>query len=106
VFAQLDANYRTDLLGGLVVTGGLRYTGRRAATAKTIGHLGDRQLMLPGWLRVDLGMRQRYRLGKMDVSVRAVVQNVLNEREWFVAASDVLIPEERRKLLLILTTDF
>ncbi|MDG2003075.1 MAG: TonB-dependent receptor [Novosphingobium sp.] len=106
LFGQLDANYRTDFLGGLVLTAGLNYTGKRAATARPVAHLGDQQLMLPGWMRVDLGLRQRFKLGKIDVSLRAVVQNVLNEKHWNVVAADVLIPEERRKLLLILTTDF
>lgn len=106
LFAQLDANYRTDFLGGLVLTGGLRYTGKRAATAKTIERLGDRQLTVPGWLRVDLGLRRRFRIGKMDVSLRTVVHNVTDKKDWLIVAPDVVIPEERRKLLIILTTDF
>ena len=42
----------------------------------------------------------------MDFGVRAVVQNVFNRKDWFVVAPDVIIPEERRKLVLLLTTDF
>ena len=42
----------------------------------------------------------------MDISARAVVQNIFNEKEWHVVAADVLYPEEQRKLLIILTTDF
>jgi len=106
LFGQLDANYRTDLLGGLVLTGGLHYTGKRAVTARKIEELGDRQLTLPGWMRVDLGLRHRFTLGGMDISARAVVQNVFDEKEWYVVAADVVYPEERRKLLVILTTDF
>lgn len=106
LFGQLDANYRTGLLGGLVVTGGLHYTGKRAVTARKIAELGDRQLTLPGWLRVDLGFRHRFKLGGMDISTRAVVQNLFDEKQWYVVAPDVVFPEERRKLLLIVTTDF
>jgi len=106
LFAQLNANYRTDLLGGLVLTGGLHYTGRRAVTSRPIERLGDRQLMLPGWMRVDVGLRELFHLGKVDVSARAIVQNAFDKRDWYVVAPDVVIPDERRKFLFILTTDF
>jgi iron complex outermembrane recepter protein len=105
VFAQLNANYRTGLLNDLALTLGLKYTGKRAVTSKPIGHLGGKQLTLPGWLRVDLGLRERFSIGKVDASVRAIVQNVTNEKNWYVVAPDVVWPEERRKLLLILTVD-
>ncbi len=57
-------------------------------------------------MRVDVGLRERFSIGKVDVSIRAIVQNVFDKKDWFVVAPDVIIPEERRKLLLILTTDF
>ena len=106
LFAQANANYRTDLLGGLVLTGGLHYTGRRAVTARPVAHLGNRQLTLPGSMRLDLGLRQRFRIGKVDFGVRAIVHNVFDKKDWLVVAPDVILPEERRKLLIVLTTDF
>jgi iron complex outermembrane receptor protein len=106
LFAQLNANYRTDLLGGLVLTGGLHYTGKRAVTARPIAHLGGKQLTLPGAMRVDFGLRKLVRIGKVDASIRTILQNIFNKKDWFVAAPDVIFPEERRKLLIILTADF
>ena len=105
-YAQLDANYRTDLLGGLTITATLNYTGKRAVTARPVAHLGDRQLTLPGWVRVDLGLRHRFKLGGTTAAVRAVVNNVFDEKHWYVVASDVLFPEERRRLLAVLAVDF
>ncbi|MCX7863725.1 MAG: TonB-dependent receptor, partial [Novosphingobium sp.] len=106
VFVQANINYRTDILDGLILTAGLHYTGKRAVTARPVPRLGDRQLMLEGAMRIDLGLRQRFRIGKADFGVRAVVQNVFNRKDWLVVAPDVLLPEERRKLVLVLTTDF
>jgi len=106
IFAQLDANYRTDLLDGLTVTGSLHYTGKRAVTASPIEDLGDKQLTLPGWLRVDLGLRHRFKLGYMDVSMRAVVQNLFDKKEWHVVSSDVVYAEDRRRFLGVLVVDF
>ena len=106
MFAQANANYRTDLLGGLEVTAGLHYTGKRAVTARPVAHLGDEQLMLKGAMRIDLGLRERFSIGKVDFSIRTIVQNIFDKKDWFIAASDVIFPEERRKLLIILTTDF
>lgn len=106
VYAQFDANYKTDLLDGLTVTGSLHYTGKRAVTSRPMGHLGNRQLTLPGWLRVDLGLRHRFKLGYMDVSMRAVVQNLLDKKEWHVISSDVIYAEDRRRFLGVLVVDF
>ncbi len=106
VYAQLDANYRTDIFGGLTLTGTLNYTGKRAVTSRPIDHLGDRQLMLPGWLRVDMGMRHRFMLSGAAVLVRASLLNVFDEKHWSVVASDVLLPEERRRALVTLAVDF
>lgn len=106
IYGQLDVNYRTDLLNGLTLTGALIYTGKRAVTTRAFGRLKDDQLTLPGWMRVDLGMRHRFKLGCMDVSIRAVMQNVFDEKQWKVLSSDVLTPEDRRRMLAIFIVDF
>ena len=106
IYAQLDANYRTDIWDGLTLTGTLNYTGKRAVTTRAIDRLGGRQLTLPGWLRVDVGMRHRFELSGASVLVRASMQNVFDEKHWNVVASDVLLPEERRRLIVTLAVDF
>jgi len=104
--AQIDANYRTGLLDGLVLTGGLHYTGKRAVTSRPMDHLGGKQLMLPGWVSVDVGVRHRFKLGNMDVSLRGVVKNLLDEKEWYVVSSDIVFPEDRRRFLGVVVVDF
>ncbi len=106
LYAQIDANYRTRLFGGMIVTGGLHYTGKRAVTSGAAESLGDRQLKLPGWVSVDVGLRQRFKLGHMDASVRGIVKNLLDEKEWYVVAPNVLYPEDRRRFLGVVAVDF
>jgi iron complex outermembrane receptor protein len=103
---RIDANYRTDLFGGLTPTATVRYTGKRAASSNAFKALGDRQLMLPGFATIDLGLRQKFKIGKVPVSFRAVVENVLDKKAWKVVAADALYSEERRRLTLYLAADF
>jgi len=106
VYARLDANYRTDIFDGLTPTLSLVHTGKRAAGSAPQPELDGRQLMVPAYTTVDLGLRQRFKVGKMDASLRAQVQNVFDEATWKVVAANVIYPEERRRFTLSLTTDF
>lgn len=106
LYARIDANYRTDLLGGVTPTLALVYTGERALGARPLASLGGRQLMVPGFAALDLGLRQHFTLGKTSVSYRAVVHNVADARSWKVVAANTLYPEERRRFEVTFLVDF
>ena len=106
IFARLDATYRTDIFGGLTPTLAVVYTGTRAAGARPQASLSGKQLMLPGYATVDLGVRQQFHIGKMPVSARLVVQNVFDTAQWRVVAANTLSVEERRRLIFTVAADF
>lgn len=106
VYARLDANYRTDIFGGLTPTLALVYTGTRAAGSRPQASLGGKQLMLPGYATVDLGVRRQFHIGKMPASARLVVQNVFDTAQWRVVAANTLSVEERRRLIFTVAADF
>ena len=105
LFARLDANYRTDIFGGLTPTASLLYTGPRAVSARPLASLGGKQLMLPGVATIDLGLRQQFKLGKVPMSFRLVVFNVFDAVSWKVAAPNALLVDERRRLNISLAAD-
>ena len=73
-------------------------TGQRALGARPLESLGGKQLTVPGFASVDLGLRQHFTIGKTAVSYRAVWQNVFDAKSWkVVAANTALYPEERRR---------
>lgn len=106
VNARVDFNYRTGIFGGLTPTLTLKYTGRRAVSSRPLAALGNRQLILPGFATFDLGLRQRFAIGKMPAMFRAVVENVADNKAWKVAAADAIFPEERRRFTLYVAVDF
>lgn len=106
IYARIDANYRTDVFGGLTPTASITYTGSRAVGSKPQATLGGRQLMVPGYATVDLGLRQQFRLGAIPVSFRFVLQNVFDAATWKVVAANTLSIEERRRFTLSLAADF
>ena len=106
LFVRLDANYRTDIFGGLTPTASLIYTGRRAVGARPLAALGDRQLMVSGAATVDLGLRQQFKIGKVPASFRAVMNNVLDKETWRVVAANTIYVDERRRFTLTVTADF
>lgn len=103
VFARLDANYRTDILGGLTPTMTLLYTGRRAVGALPTG--ATHQLMLPAITTIDLGLRHNFHIGRTAASIRANVQNVFDKGSWKVISPNVLNMDETRRFTLVLTAD-
>ena len=106
LYARLDANYRTDIFGGLTPTATLSYTGSRAVGASPLASLGGKQLMVPGYAALDLGLRQSFKLGKTPMSFRALVWNVLDAASWKVVGPNSLYMEERRRFNLTVTADF
>ncbi len=106
VFVRADTSYRTDLPGNLTFTASIEYKGSNPATAAPIDHLGDRQLMVPSFVSLDLGARQSFRINKVPVSLRVLMQNVFDKGGWHVPAPDVLLPKYRRGVLAVLAVDF
>ncbi len=106
IYAKIDANYRTDIFGGLTPTASITYTGSRAVGSKPQATLGGRQLMVPGYATVDLGVRQQFKIGAIPVSFRFVLQNVFDAATWKVVAANTLSIEERRRFTLSLAADF
>ena len=106
LYARIDLNYRTDIFGGLTPTATLSHTGARAVSAGPQASLGGKQLMVPGYNTLDLGLRQSFKLGKVPMSFRAVVVNVLDAATWKVVAANTLLMEERRRFNMTVTADF
>ena len=106
LFARIDANYRTDIFGGLTPTASFTYTGSRAVGSRPLASLGDKQLMVPGFATLDLGLRQSFKLGKVPMSFRALALNVFDAASWKVVAPNTLYMEERRRFNLTVTADF
>lgn len=106
LYARADLQYRTDLPGNLTPTLTVLHTGRRAMGSAPLAALGGRQAMLPSLTTLDLGLRAQAKLGSMPVSLRAVMLNVFDTGGWKIVASNTLQPDERRRVMLTLTTDF
>ena len=101
---KLDLNYRTDLFGGLTPILALLHNGARAVGAQPLA--GGGQLTVPGVTTIDLGLRQRFHVGKVPMSARAVIQNLFNAETWKVLAANTLQVEDRRRMQFQLTADF
>jgi iron complex outermembrane receptor protein len=106
LYARVDLQYRTDIFGGLTPTLTFTYTGRRAMGSNPVASLGGKQAMLDPNTSLDLGIRQRFKLGSYPASLRATFQNVLDHHGWKVIASNTLQPEEHRRFTMTLAADF
>ncbi|KZE25392.1 TonB-dependent siderophore receptor [Crenobacter luteus] len=73
--ASLQAEYRLPALPGLTLTGGTRYVGKRYLESSNANQLGSYQLF-------DLGARYRTRFDGKELTLRAGVDNVANEKYW------------------------
>ena len=83
-----------------------RTTGARAVGSAPLASLGGKQLMVPGFTTVDLGLRQQFKIGAVPVSFRFVLQNAFDAATWRVVAANTLSIEERRRFMLSLAADF
>ena len=106
LYARIDVNYRTDIFGGLTPTATLSHTGARAVGASPLASLGGKQLMVPGYTTLDLGLRQSFKLGTVPMSFRALMWNVTDAASWKVVGPNSLYMEERRRFNLTVTADF
>jgi len=106
LYARIDVNYRTDIFGGLTPTATLSHTGARAVGASPLASLGGKQLMVPGYTTLDLGLRQSFKLGAVPMSFRALMWNVADAASWKVVGPNSLYMEERRRFNLTVTADF
>jgi iron complex outermembrane receptor protein len=104
-YARIDANYRTDIFGGLTPTVSFSHTSARAVSARVVTSDGQ-QLMVPGYSTLDLGLRQQFKIGKVPASLRMAVNNVFDAATWKVVAANILYPEERRRLTFNISADF
>ncbi len=106
LYGRADLNYRTDIFGGLTPTASVTYTGKRAVGARPLAVLGGRQLSLPGFASVDLGVRQQFTIGRIPTSLRAVMLNAFNKSSYKVVAANTLFVDETRRFSISLTSDF
>ncbi|MEO6715659.1 MAG: TonB-dependent receptor [Novosphingobium sp.] len=106
LFAKIDVNYRTGIFGGLAPTATLSHTGTRAIGAAPLASLDGKQLMVPGYTTLDLGLRQSFKLGTVPMSFRAQMWNVTDAASWKVVGPNSLYMEERRRFNLTITADF
>ncbi len=106
LYARFDANYRTDIFGGLTPTMSVIYTGKRALGSRPQAALGGKQLMLPGAAIVDFGLRQQFVFGGTPMSFRALLNNVFDKATWKVVAPNTMYPDERRRFTFQLAADF
>lgn len=72
---SLQAEYKVPALTGLTLTGGARYVGKRYLEASNTHQLDSYKLF-------DLGARYKTKLGGKDVTYRANVDNLTNEKYW------------------------
>jgi iron complex outermembrane receptor protein len=104
--ARIDANYRTDIFGGLTFTFAMLHDGRRALSSMRYDAIGGRQFMLPSQTTFDLGIRQAFMIGRTPVSFRFVAQNIFDRAGWKVLASNTLQRDDRRRFNLFMFADF
>jgi len=104
--ARIDANYRTDIFGGLTFTVAMLHDGRRALTSAPYAALGGRQVMLPAHTAIDLGLRQAFTIGKTPVSFRFTVNNIFDKRNWKVIAPNTVQLDDVRRVNFYFLADF
>jgi len=104
--ARIDANYRTDIFGGLTLTATMLHDSRRALSAQPYAELGGKQLMLPQVTTFDIGARQNFHIGKASFSYRITIQNIFDKRSWKIIAPNSVQQDEVRRYNIYLYADF
>ena len=104
--SRIDANYRTDIFGGLTFTFAMVHEGRRALSAAIYNALGGKQLMLPAHTTFDLGVRQAFTIRRTPVSFRFTVGNIFDKKSWKVLAGNTMQRDEARRYNLFFYADF
>ena len=72
---KAQAAYNVAALPGLALLGFVTHEADRMA-------LPDNSIQTPGWTRIDLAMRYRQKLAGQDVTWRAGIDNIANQRAW------------------------
>jgi len=73
--AALQAEYKVPTVTGLTLSGGTRYVGDQALESDNAHIIGSYQLY-------DLGARYQTKVGGKDVTFRANLDNLTNEKYW------------------------
>ncbi|MGX6646762.1 TonB-dependent receptor [Maricaulaceae bacterium MS644] len=102
---QLNVNAEWDLpwIAGLTAEGRVLHTG-----AQYINTANTREL--PAWTRFDAGLRYGFEASGQPVTLRARVENLLNDEYWASTGgfpgANYLVQGEPRSVRLSVTTDF
>ena len=75
VTASLQVEYKVPQVTGLVLSGGVRHVGKQALDDRNIHMLGSYKLF-------DAGARYLTKMGGKDVTFRANLNNLANEKYW------------------------
>jgi len=95
---NLGAEWDTPFVPGLTLTGRVIHTGRTAANAANT-------LSVPGWNRIDAGVRYAMQVGGKPVTLRLNVENLLDKNYWGVATAGYLFVGSPRTFSLSASVD-
>ncbi|MFC3230982.1 TonB-dependent siderophore receptor [Marinibaculum pumilum] len=95
----MGAEWDTPFLHGLTLTGRGIYSSPQYLDAANT-------LELPQWVRFDIGARYRLTLGGNPVTIRANVENLLDNDYWASAARETLVQGAPRTFLVSTSFDF
>ncbi len=105
-YVRIDAQYRTDLLGGFTPTASFVFQGARAAGNRPQASLGGKQLTLPSRTTLDIGFRQPLHIAGLDMRLLFNLQNLFNVQGWRVYSANTIQVEDRRRFMLNLSSEF
>ena len=103
--ARVSLDYRPFGTPAFSVDGAAVLYGARPVSTRGLADLGGRQLMVPGNLTFDLGMRRRFTVQSRPMTVRLLAQNVAGKGGWTATTAGGLAPITPRRLILSLTAD-
>lgn len=96
---NFSGEWDTSFLPGLTLTArALRTSGQYVDVTNT--------QEIPGWTRYDIGARYRFLTGKVPVTIRAAIENVLDKNYWQSAAREGLTVGAPRTFLMSVSADF
>jgi iron complex outermembrane recepter protein len=96
---NIYADYKLPMIEGLALNGGLFYTGGRFANDQNT-------FKVDGYVRLDLGLRYAFDLGKQTLSARLNVRNITNEDYVEGTAFGQFLFGSPRAAFFSLTTEF
>ena len=97
--ANVFLDYRIPSMAGLNVSGGLFYVGARPLdSANTVD--------LPGYARMDAGLRYATKLGGQKTTLRATIENLTDKRYWSAASYASVYPGKPRTVAVSAGIEF